>query len=223
MQTPSRRSRYTVLGLTGSIGSGKSTVASMLRRLGARIIDADVLARQAVAPGTAALCAIRRVFGAAVFLPSGRLNRRALADVIFSSPAKRRILERIIHPAVRTLFKRRLAAIKRTRSPRGGIIVYVVPLLFESHEPYPEIQLTVVVYTPLRLAITRTIARDGCTKTEALRRYRAQMPIREKLRRADFVIKNTGTLATLRQRTRELYERLTRIRSRLLLGGAYTN
>lgn len=198
-----------LVGLTGSIGSGKSEVARILEREGAAIIDADLLAREVVAPGSAGLREVVDEFGASVLSDDGALNRKALAALVFSDPVKRAKLEQITHPRIRALFLARLAELRAAPAAhRPAIVVYVVPLLFESRYDYEELDAIVVVSTTREVALCRVIARDGCSIEQAESRYNAQLPIAEKVRQADFVIDNSGTLEELSERVRTIFPRL---------------
>lgn len=195
-----------VLGLTGGIGSGKSTVAGMLADLGARVIDADVLAREAVAPGTPGLEAIRARFGEGVLDPGGALDRRALGRLVFEDPAARADLERIVHPRVAGLAADQ---IRRAEDEGAPLAVYDVPLLYENglERSLPEV-CVVWASRPTRLA--RIAARDPLTPGEIEARMAAQMPLEEKVRRADHVIDNDGDLASTRAAVASLYAALVK-------------
>ncbi len=212
MQTPHpknrRKSALTTLAVTGSIGSGKSAVTKLLQSLGAHIIDADVLARVVVSPRSPAMRSIVRAFGAQVVQADGRLDRKALGGIIFASAAKRHLLERILHPRIEREFRRQLKALRQRLGAKGGVIVYAVPLLFECHHRFEDFDYVLVVYAPKRLAIERVMKRDLCSRSEALRRYQSQMPIAEKVRRADLVIDNSGSRASLSAQVRKLWSNL---------------
>jgi dephospho-CoA kinase len=177
-----------VVGLTGGIASGKSTFADALRALGAPVVDADVLARAAVAPGTEALAAIAREFGPDALAPDGTLDRRRMAALVFSDPDARRRLEAITHPAVR-----RAMAEETARLAAGGhdLAFYDVPLLFEVGLDRA-LDSVVVVWAPPEEQRARLARRDGLSPAEAGARLAAQLPIDEKAARADFVVENVG-------------------------------
>lgn len=193
-----------VVGLTGSIGSGKSQAADIFRECGAQILDADVFAREVVRPGTQALESIRDTFGAKYILPSGELDRRALGELVFSKPEFRIQLEDILHPRIRELYLARLHSLK-VQNPPPAVILYVVPLLFESRYAYPELDAIVVVSASKSLSIERVMSRDHCTKEQAEKRYASQLPIEDKVRKADLVIQNDGSLAELRTKVQQAY------------------
>ncbi len=194
-----------VVGLTGGIASGKSTVARIFEELGARRIDADRLAREALergAPGwEEAVCR----FGRGILLADGRIDRKGLAARIFRDAEERRALEAIVHPRVREAVRRRLAEI--ARSPDAAIVLLEVPLLFETGMDR-DCDRVIVVWLPENLQLERLAARDGLDREEAIRRIRAQMPLAEKCARADWVIDNSGTPAETRARVQEIYRRL---------------
>jgi dephospho-CoA kinase len=191
------------IGLTGGIASGKSTVADLLRQAGIPVIDADVLARRAVAPGSPALDAIRRRFPSVVD-EQGRLDREALGRVVFSDPAARADLNAIVHPAVRRLAHEEMAEAER-RGERAA--VYDVPLLFEAGLE-GDFDLVVVVNVPPAVQLERLMRRDGRSRQEAEDRIRAQMALSDKARRAGLVIDNGGSLEETRRQVDALITRL---------------
>lgn len=180
-----------VFGLTGGIGSGKSTVAGRFRQRGLPVIDADVLAREVVAPGTDGLRAIVEAFGSDVLTAAGELDRQKMASIVFTDAIARRQLNSITHPRVAALTAERAAELQAQGEP---LACYEVPLLFEGGlaEAFRPI---VVVAVPVAVQIARTAARDGATADEARARVEAQMPLDEKVRRADYVIDNSGSVA----------------------------
>lgn len=183
-----------VFGLTGGIGSGKSTVARRFRERGLPVIDADELAREAVAKGSPGLSEIVARFGADVLDDEGTLDRKKLAARVFSNDEARRALNAITHPRVAELSAARAAQLSARGEP---LACYEVPLLFEARLD-TVLAPVVVVSTPLDLQVARALARDGGTRDEVIARVRAQLPLEEKVRRATFVIDNSGTLeATL--------------------------
>ena len=194
-----------VVGLTGGIASGKSTVASFFEELGARRIDADRLAREALARGTPGWAQAVARFGRGILLPDGEIDRKGLAARVFADAAERRALEAIVHPAVRESVRRRLAEIGREEP--SALVVLEVPLLFETGMDRG-CDARVVVFVPEALQIERLMARDGIDREEALRRIRAQMPLSEKCARADWVIDNAGPLAATQAQVRDIYRRL---------------
>ena len=190
-----------VVGLTGGIATGKSTVAAMFKRCGAIVIDADQLAREVVRPGKPAWREIVNVFGKAVLNPNGSLDRRALGEIVFHNRRKLRRLEHIIHPRVareQQRLVRRIAA----RSPHA-VIVYEVPLLFESGA-HTRVDKILVVTADRETQIARLRRRNGMTRTEALRRIKTQMPLAVKVRRADVVLDGTKDKTVVRKEVRRL-------------------
>lgn len=198
-----------VVGLTGGIGTGKSTVAKMLSRLGAAVVDADAIVHELQAPGTPLLRQIVEAFGEEVLRPDGSLDRARLGRRVFADPEARQRLNRIVHPAVGAEMARRLEAARR-----GGarLVVLDIPLLLEGRArgggAGDLVEAVIVVYAPESLQIERQMARDGATREEAQARVRAQMPIEEKRRLADHVIDNSGSLEETRRQVRALFEAL---------------
>ena len=189
-----------LVGLTGGIASGKSTLAAALRDLGAPVIDADAIARAAVRRGTPALREIARIFGTGVLAEDGELDRKAMAAIVFADPAARARLEAIVHPAVRAEVAAETA---RLAAAGHDLAFYDVPLLFERGLE-GEVDCAVVVHAPPALQLSRLRSRDGMTREEAEARLSAQLPIDEKARRADVVVSNEGDLASLRSRAAPL-------------------
>ncbi len=189
-----------IVGLTGGIASGKSTLAAALRELGAPVIDADALARDAVRRGSPALARIAAEFGPDVLGPDGELDRKAMAARVFADPSARERLEAIVHPAVRAGVAAETARLAAAGHP---LALYDVPLLFERGLDR-EVDGVVVVYAPPEVQVARLRARDGMTPAEARARLDAQMPIDEKARRADVLVDNSGDLASLRARAAPL-------------------
>jgi dephospho-CoA kinase len=193
-----------LVGLTGGIGSGKSTFADALRSLGAPVIDADRLAREAVRAGSPALQAVVRAFGPEVLLPDGELDRKGMGDRVFSDAAARARLEAIVHPAVRAAFAAETA---RVAAEGHALAFYDVPLLYERGLDR-EVDCVIVVWAPREVQLGRILARDGLLRPEAEARLDAQLPIDEKARRADVVVSNDGDIASLRARAGPLLEAL---------------
>jgi dephospho-CoA kinase len=202
-----------VIGLSGGIGTGKSTVAAILARLGALLIDADAIVHELQAPGTPMLAEIAAAFGPELIGPDGSLDRVRLGELVFRDPEARLRLGKIVHPGVGAEMLRRLEA---ARAARAGLVVLDIPLLFEGRKAGTGsaaqlgFDVTVLVYAAEAQQIERQVARDGHGRDEALRRVRSQMPIEEKRALADYVIDNSGSLADTERQVRELYERLVR-------------
>jgi dephospho-CoA kinase len=179
-----------LFGLTGGIGSGKSTVARRFRERRLPVIDADELARTAVAPGSTGLARVVERFGSAVLAPDGGLDRKKVAAIVFDDDAARRDLNGIVHPLVGALAAERTRELDSEDEP---LACYEVPLLFEGNLD-AAFKPVVVVFAPVDVQVTRTVARDNCTRAEAEARIRAQMPLAEKADRADYVIDNSGSI-----------------------------
>ena len=190
-----------LIGLTGGIATGKSTVAGILAELGASIMDADALAHEVTASGRAAVADIARDLGAEFVLADGALNRPLLAERVFADPELRERLNAIVHPRVHRLIELRVAALA---SQGRRVVVIDVPLLFEARQRY-DVDAVWLVYAPERVQIERLMARNGLSREQALLRVRAQLPIEEKRRMADVVIDNTQDLDVLRQQVQLLY------------------
>jgi dephospho-CoA kinase len=182
-----------LVGLTGGIASGKSTVAVMLQRLGAQIIDADSLAREVVQPGQKAWRDIVDAFGADVLLEDRTLDRKKLRTIVFNNPAARKQLEAITHPTIRRLAQQR---IQELADAGASLIVYVAPLFFET-----KVQLwlrpVILVACDTATQKRRLRERDRLSDEEIERHLQAQMSLEEKRRLADYVVENTGTLEDL--------------------------
>jgi dephospho-CoA kinase len=193
-----------LFGLTGGIASGKSAVGRRLRERGVPVIDADELAREVVAPGTEGLAEIVRTFGAEFLDAAGALDRKRLAAVVFADDAKRRALNAVVHPRIAALTVARAARLSEEGEP---LACYEAALLVENGAA-DAFRPLVVVSAPEEVQIARAAARDGATHEEARARVRAQMALDAKVKLADYVIDNTGTLAELSQKTDAVLERL---------------
>jgi dephospho-CoA kinase len=192
-----------VIGLTGGIASGKSSVAGMLEKLGAVIIDADLLAREVVAPGEPAYRDIVSAFGAGILNPDRTINRRALGGLVFADPEARRRLESITHPAIGRKAEERIAELRQSGLPA---IFYMAPLLIEAGVTSRVDELW-VVYVDRETQLQRLMARDGSSREEALGRIAAQMPIEEKKKFGSVVIDNSGTPEETESQVRSIWER----------------
>ncbi len=189
------------VGLTGGVGSGKSALGAALRARGATVIDADVVAREVVEPGTAGLAAVVERFGPGVLTPDGALDRAALAGIVFGDPEALKDLNGIVHPLVGA----RSAELMAAAPP--GIVVYEVPLLVESGRPRVDFDLVVVVETPLALRLERLSAR-GLTEADARARIAAQGTDEQRRAVADELVVNDGSRADLEAAADALWQRL---------------
>jgi dephospho-CoA kinase len=196
--------RFLLVGLTGGIATGKSTVADILHRLGAEVIDADQLARDVVAPGEPALAEIVREFGD-VLQPDGTLDRKKLGAIVFGDTPRRKRLEAITHPAIRARFLARLQELQDAGFE--GLVFFDAPVMIESGN-YRNMDRLVVVLTDESTQRGRLMERDGMTAGEAARRMATQMPVADKAKLADHVIDNTGDRAATEARTREVFDAL---------------
>ncbi len=191
-----------LVGLTGGVATGKSTVAKMFKRYGAVVIDADEIARTVVKPGKPAWRQIVKSFGRSVLAPDRTINRHALGTIVFRRPAKRRLLERIVHPRVaREQAKRTKQA---ARHDPHAVVIYDVPLLFEVGID-KRVDRTIVVTADKETQIDRLRKRNGLTRAEAIRRMKSQMPLSKKAHRADHVLNGMSAPSVLRTQIRHLY------------------
>jgi dephospho-CoA kinase len=178
------------VGLTGGIASGKSVVCGIFSRLGARILDADILAREAVRPGRPAWIKLRETFSPELFYPDGSLNRRSLRSLVFRDPQKRRQLNEAVHPEVMRAVRAWLEAMGQRESQ--AVLLVDIPLLVEvgAVEGFDRI---VVVFVREEIQLARLMERDRLSLDEAREALAAQMPLREKLAFADYVVDNNGS------------------------------
>lgn len=193
-----------LIGLTGGIATGKSTVATELTARGAAVIDADLLAREVVEPGRPALDDIVEMFGPEMLLPDGSLDRPRLAALVFADEHARHDLERITHPRVRDLMMRRIG---EAIAADAELVVAEVPLLFETRS-VDLYEGVMVVYTPPEVQVARVMARDRIDEQAARQRLAAQMPIDEKRDRATWVIDNSGPVDATQRQVRDWWELL---------------
>ena len=193
-----------LVGLTGGIASGKSTVAKILERLGAAIVNADVLSREVVEPGQDAWKDIVATFGPDVLQPDQTLDRQKLRNLIFNNPDARKQLEAIIHPRVRALAEQRI----REHTAAGfAVVVYEVPLLFEGNI-HEWLRPVILVGCDVDVQRRRLEQRDQLDSATAQKHIDAQMSLEDKRRLADYVIENNGTLADLERQVREVLTRI---------------
>ena len=188
-----------VVGLTGGIGSGKSAAADEFARLGAAVVDTDLIAHRLTGPGGAALPAIQRLFGEQFLLPSGAMDRKRMRERVFADAAARKSLEGVLHPMIRDESERQIAA------AGGPYVVHVVPLLVESGDFRRRVDRVLVVDCPEAAQIARVRARSGLSADEALAIVQSQASRAERLAAADDVIDNGGTLEDLRRQVAALH------------------
>ncbi|MBI2878178.1 MAG: dephospho-CoA kinase [Candidatus Rokubacteria bacterium] len=197
--------RFLLVGLTGGIGSGKSTVSRLFRDLGCLIIDADTIAREVVEPGEPAWRGIVEAFGREILLPDGQLDRKGLGALVFADPAKRRTLNALTHPAINA----REQAIQAELEAQGyeGIVILDAALLIEAGGA-DRMDRLVVVYGDEATQLRRLMDRDDLDEAEARRRIASQMPLREKVRLAHHVIDNSGRPEETAARVRDVHAAL---------------
>lgn len=193
-----------VVAVTGGVAAGKSMVTQVLAGLGALVIDADVLAREAVVPGSAGLAAIESAFGPGVIADGGELDRAALAAIVFSDASKKNTLNQIVHPEVQRLYDR---ALKDAQANPHRVVIYDVPLLTEVRSA-EEFDLVVVVDSPASLRHQRLVKHRGLSASEATKRINSQVTDDQRLVLADIVLDSSGSEAETRERARHLYEAL---------------
>jgi dephospho-CoA kinase len=194
-----------LVGLTGGVATGKSTVAKMFQQCGAVVIDADELAHEVVKPGKPAWREIVKTFGKAVLNPDRTLNRRKLGAVVFGNRTKLRRLEHIIHPLV----AREQARLTRqaARTDPKAVVIYDVPLLFEAGID-KRVDKIIVVTADRETQVARLKKRNDLTRAEAIRRIRSQMPLAKKIQRADHVLSGTLPRPSLRRHVGQLLKQL---------------
>ena len=197
--------RFLLVGLTGGIATGKSTVSAIFKRLGCALIDADVLARAVVEPGQPAYRAIVQEFGTEVLQPDGGLDRKKLGALVFADPARRKSLEAITHPAIRERFARRLAELMA--QDFAGIVIFDAAVMIESGN-YKNMDRLVVVATDPATQRQRAVVRDGSSADEVDRKIAAQMPVAEKVKLADYVIDNSGERTETERQTARVHAAL---------------
>ncbi len=197
--------RFLLVGLTGGIATGKSTVSAMFAHLGAKVIDADLLAREVVMPGQPALAEIVRTFGPEVLDADGRLDRKRLGAIVFSDSARRKRLEEITHPAIYARQQRILSVYEEEATE--GVVLWDAALLVESGG-YKKMDRLVVVLTDPATERARLMARDGMSEDEARGRMATQMPVPDKAALADYVIDNSGSRPETERQVRDVYRKL---------------
>jgi len=197
-----------IAGLTGGVATGKTTVSRFFQDCGAVLVDADVLARLVVEPGKPAWRDVVRTFGKRILLPDRTVNRPALGDIVFHNPAKLKRLNTIMHPRI----AREQARLTREIAQKDpeAVIVYDAPLLIEA-QAHRRMDRIIVVAADRKIQIARLQRRSHLTKAQAVRRVNSQMPLKQKLAMADYVIDGTLTPAQLRHAVTQVYEDLKRL------------
>lgn len=208
-------SSHLILGVTGGIATGKTTVANMLEERGAPIIDFDVLARLVVEPDKPAWKEIVTYFGEEVLLEDRTLDRKKLSDIVFRDEEKRKKLEDFIHPRTGIEYAEQISRI--TAADPNVVIQAVVPLLFEANMQ-DMFEKVLLVYTPRETQIERLVVRDGISEKEAGRILDAQLPIDEKVGLADFVINNEKDLEKTRKQVGDLWKKLKELQAEKHVG-----
>lgn len=192
-----------LVGITGGLASGKTTVAGLFQECGAFVIQADQLARTVVEPGKTAWKEIVKTFGSRILQADRTLDRTALANLVFHHPRKLSVLHRIVHPRVAREQVRQTNAIARQHP--NAVIIYDAALLIEA-QAHERMDRIILVTANQPIQIQRARQRDGLTKREALARIRAQLPLRTKRRFADYILNGTLPIARLRPQVRQLYQ-----------------
>jgi dephospho-CoA kinase len=194
--------RFILVGLTGSIATGKSTVSRMFAHLGARVVDADLLAREVVMPGQPAYVKIVEEFGPGVVQEDGSIDRKALGAIVFADPARRKRLEEITHPAIGARQQRILSVLDEEAFE--GVVIWDAALLYESGGA-ATMDRVVVVSTDAETERQRLMERDGMSDADARARIASQMPVAEKAKLAHHVIDNSGPRAETERQVRAVY------------------
>lgn len=193
------------VGLTGGIASGKSTVSEAFARLGAKVLDADEVAREVVLPGKPAWTKLRHTFGSEFFHPDGRLNRSKLRRLVFADPEQRSRLNAIVHPEVMREIDFRFEQL--TSSAEHAVVLVDVPLLIEVGVAH-RFDKVVVVYANESVQVMRLMQRDGLSREEARQALSVQIDLREKAKKADFVIDNSGTPGETQAQVEKVWQEL---------------
>ncbi|MFQ5802937.1 MAG: dephospho-CoA kinase [Candidatus Methylomirabilales bacterium] len=196
-----------IVALTGGIATGKSTVAGIFAKRGAAVLDGDEMVRELQVPGTTVYEATVEAFGPDILQPDGTINRQVLGEIVFCDERLRRRLETIVHPALVVAVQERLAALRMQGIP---VCVVELPLLIESGAE-GRFDWVVVVTAPEEVQVARLMTERGLSREEALARIHTQIPLAEKVRRADFVIENAGDLGETKRRVQEIYQALLRV------------
>ncbi|XP_045127747.1 dephospho-CoA kinase-like [Portunus trituberculatus] len=207
-----------LVGLTGGIASGKTTVSDMMREMGVPVVDADLIARQVVEPGKRAWSKIKAAFGDEVFHESGEVNRERLGQVVFADMEKRRIINKITHPEI---YREIQWQVIHYLCKGEQFVVLDLPLLYESNKCTNYLFKTIVVTCEDELQLERLVSRNSYTEKEAIARIEAQMPLERKCKMADFVIENSGSKQSTRKQVEDIVKYLRSSRHHLYLRGVW--
>lgn len=199
--------RHILMGLTGGIACGKSLVSNEMSRLGAYVVDADIIAREVVEPDMPAWRDIKEEFGDTILKKDNTLNRKLLADIIFNDPDKRKILEEITHP--RIIAEQERLVKELIESGYNGLIVINAALLIEAGY-HRQMEKVIVVYARRDVQLTRIMHRDNLSKEDAVKRIESQMPIEHKIEYADFIIDNSHSIEDTINQVEKMYAHLSR-------------
>lgn len=194
-----------IIGLTGNIASGKTAVANMFKDLGARVIDADEVAREVVEPGEPAWQEIVEEFGRGILNPDGSINRKHLGEIVFNDERKRERLNQITHPRIITKIKE---TISRFQKENANSVIIEAALIVEKGGMPGLIDGLIVVSSDQKTQIDRIMKRDGLLREEALSRIRSQMPISEKIKHATYVIDNSGSLEETKRQVEGIWNKI---------------
>ncbi|XP_042241042.1 dephospho-CoA kinase-like [Homarus americanus] len=211
-----------LVGLTGGIGTGKSTVSAMIQEMGVPVIDADLIARQIVEPGKKAWKKIRETFGDEMFLESGELDRPKLSSLVFTDAEKRKTINKITHPEIYGEIRRQVF---RYFLKGEQFVVLDLPLLFESNKVTSYLYKTIVVSCDDETQLERLMDRNQYTEKEAISRIEAQMPLEKKCNMADIIIENSGSLSNTRKQVEGIIKLVRtsnhHIYNRVVYGGGF--
>jgi len=197
-----------IVGLTGGVASGKTAVSQILREEGAYLIDADQIARELVQPHTVTWNELIRIFGKEILQEDGSIHRKRLAAKVFSDPEQRNLLNQILHPRIKAEINRRVKEIGQ-KDP-NAIVVIDAALIVETGD-YQEMDKLIVVTSTEKQQIERLKKRDGVDQEETQKILSSQIPLEEKLKVADFVIRNEGSFEETKRRVKEVFQELKRI------------
>ncbi len=199
-----------VAGLTGGVASGKSLVARKLKELGATIIDADLIAREVLRPGEQTFDEVVKNFGREILTTGEEIDRKKLGDIVFNNKEKRELLNSITHPRIRERMMARLEELKNSPGDDSAVrrvVVLDIPLLIES-KLEDKVDCVIVVYADDDIRLRRLMQRDALTEAEALARINSQIPLKDKLKTADYIINNNAASSESLKETQLLYEKL---------------